>query len=81
MSLTEVLQILSVSDGFVGNDSGITHLSGSLGIRTVAVFSPTQSDIYKPCGPNVHALQIPPEKFDGVSSEYQEQIVHILLRD
>ncbi|MHC4260326.1 MAG: glycosyltransferase family 9 protein [Planctomycetota bacterium] len=53
LSLTQVLALLSCADAFVGNDSGITHLAASLGIRTVAVFGPTDSNVYRPVGPAV----------------------------
>lgn len=56
LSLTEVLSILSCSTGFIGNDSGITHLAAMLGIRTLAVFGPTSPAVYKPLGPNVTVI-------------------------
>jgi len=53
LSLTEVLGLLSCSDGFMGNDSGITHLAAGLGVKTLAVFGPTKPAVYKPIGPAV----------------------------
>ncbi|MEJ2701028.1 MAG: glycosyltransferase family 9 protein [Sedimentisphaerales bacterium] len=53
LSLAQVLAVLSYADGFVGNDSGITHLAAALGITTVAVFGPTNPAVYKPIGPAV----------------------------
>ena len=53
LSLTQVLGLLSCADGFVGNDSGITHLAAGLGIKTLAIFGPTNSAAYKPIGPVV----------------------------
>jgi len=41
LSLTQVLGLLSCADGFLGNDSGITHLS---------VFGPTNPVVYGPIG-------------------------------
>ena len=38
LSLTEVVGLLSGADAFLGNDSGITHLSAGLGAKTIAVF-------------------------------------------
>lgn len=52
-SLAEVLGLLSCADGFVGNDSGITHLAAAMGVRTLAVFGPTNPAVYKPVGPDV----------------------------
>ncbi len=53
LSLTQVLRLLSCADGFVGNDSGITHLAAGLGVRTLAVFGPTNPAVYRPIGPTV----------------------------
>jgi ADP-heptose:LPS heptosyltransferase len=51
--LAQVLGLLSCSNGFIGNDSGITHLAAALGIRTLAVFGPTNPAVYIPIGPAV----------------------------
>ena len=50
LSLAQVLEILSCANGFIGNDSGITHLAAALGVRTLAVFGPTNSVVYRPIG-------------------------------
>jgi heptosyltransferase III len=78
LSLTETLQLLSVCNTFIGNDSGITHLAGAIGAKTVAIFGPTQSSVYRPCGPNVQALQLTPEEFSVVSPKHQEQIAGLI---
>lgn len=56
LSLADVLAVLSNAAGYIGNDSGITHLSAALGIRTVAVFGPTDPAVYGPIGPDVTVL-------------------------
>lgn len=56
LSLTQVLGLLSCADAFVGNDSGITHLAAGLGVKTIAVFGPTDPDLYRPIGPAVTVL-------------------------
>jgi len=53
LSLTQALELLSCADAFLGNDSGITHLAAALGVKTIAVFGPTNPDIYSPIGPAV----------------------------
>ena len=53
LSLTQVLALLSCADAFVGNDSGIAHLAAGLAIRTIAVFGPTDPNVYRPIGPVV----------------------------
>lgn len=53
LSLNQVLGLLSCADTYIGNDSGITHLAAGLGIRTIAVFGPTDPVVYRPIGPAV----------------------------
>jgi hypothetical protein len=53
LSLEQVLELLSHANAFIGNDSGITHLAAGLGVRTLAVFGPTNPAVYKPIGPDV----------------------------
>jgi len=53
LSLTDVMKMLSCTDAFVGNDSGITHLAAVMGVKTVAVFGPSDPVVYKPLGPAV----------------------------
>jgi ADP-heptose:LPS heptosyltransferase len=53
LSLTQVLELLSCADAFLGNDSGVTHLAAALGVKTIAVFGPTNPDLYSPIGPAV----------------------------
>ena len=53
LPFSEVLGLLCCAEMYIGNDSGITHLAASLGIKTYAVFGPTNPVIYKPLGLNV----------------------------
>ena len=53
LSLTQVLGLLSCVDGFIGNDSGITHLAAALGVRTYSIYGPTNPEVYKSIGPDV----------------------------
>jgi heptosyltransferase-2 len=80
LSLVEVLGILGCSRGYIGNDSGITHLAAAVGIRTVVVFGPTDPAIYAPIGPAVSVLRNDSAAFtDIVSQEMKQQICDILL--
>jgi hypothetical protein len=38
---------------YVGNDSGITHLAAAAGAPVLALFGPTDPDVWAPRGPNV----------------------------
>ena len=80
LSLAEVLGVLGCSRGYIGNDSGITHLAAAVGIRTVVVFGPTAPAIYGPLGPAVTILQSDETDFAGaISEELQQKAVATLL--
>ena len=49
-------KLLKGAKGFLGNDSGFTHLAGYLGVRTVALFGPTDPLVWRPLGPKVEVL-------------------------
>ena len=61
----EVLEGLTVEDAarrlagaslFLGNDSGLSHLSAACGAPTVAVFGPTDPTLWSPCGDHVRVV-------------------------
>ena len=79
LSLTQVLGLLSCADGFVGNDSGITHLAAGLGVRTLAVFGPTNPAVYKPLGPAVTVFAGSAAVFDKKpSTDLQHKLLEVL---
>ncbi len=57
--LLEVAQHLQQCRGYLGNDSGITHLAGMLGVPTIALFGPSDPLIWQPPGPAVKVLSEP----------------------
>ena len=56
--LLGVAQHLQQCQRYLGNDSGITHLAGMLGIRTVAIFGPSDPTIWRPVGPDVEIIEV-----------------------
>jgi len=56
VDLSELAAILEESDIYVGNDSGITHLAAAVGIPVVALFGPSDPDMWGPRGDNVMIL-------------------------
>lgn len=54
--LISLYELLQRADGYIGNDSGVTHLSAFLKIPTVVVFGPSDSVRWHPIGPYVRAL-------------------------
>ena len=80
LSLPQVVGLLSCIDGFIGNDSGLTHLAAALGVRTLAIFGPTNPAVYRPLGPDVNVLTSKTATFTKKSSpKVQRQLMSILL--
>jgi heptosyltransferase III len=55
-TLEELAARLAGCRAYVGNDSGVSHLAGLCGAHTVALFGPTNPEIWRPIGPDVHVL-------------------------
>jgi heptosyltransferase-2 len=66
LELIETAGVLAVADGFVGNDSGITHLAAALGRPTVALFGPTDPAVWGPRGSCVRVLRAPDGRLAGI---------------
>ena len=49
-TIGELIALLSLCDGFIGNDSGCAHLAGALGIPTIAIFGSTDPGRTSPVG-------------------------------
>ena len=41
---------------YLGNDSGVSHLAGLAGARSVVLFGPTPAAVWRPLGPRVHVM-------------------------
>lgn len=73
--LVEVAEHLQHCKGYLGNDSGITHLAAMLGLPTVVLFGPSNPIVWRPVGPNVHVLHKPMLEHLSV-----EVVLYTLLR-
>jgi ADP-heptose:LPS heptosyltransferase len=49
--------VLSLCAGYLGNDSGVSHLAAALGVPTVVLFGPTDPAFWSPQGPAVRILK------------------------
>ncbi len=67
LPLREAAQVLAAAAGYLGNDSGISHLAAALGTRTVALFGPSRADRWAPRGPHVTVVQAPDGQLDRLS--------------
>jgi ADP-heptose:LPS heptosyltransferase len=53
----EVSETIRKASVYIGNDSGITHLSALLGVPTVSIFGPTDPEIWRPLGRRVKVVR------------------------
>lgn len=56
-SLMDLACVLSVCEGYIGNDSGVTHIAACLGVPVVALFGPSDSRLWGPMGANVTIIE------------------------
>ena len=59
LSLPEVAAVLARCSLFVGNDSGLMHLSAATGAPTLGLFGPSPAEHYAPSGPRAAAVVAP----------------------
>ncbi|WP_426956505.1 glycosyltransferase family 9 protein [Muricoccus radiodurans] len=69
LALPEAAALLSRAGLFVGNDSGLMHLSAAAGAPTLGLFGPTPADEYGPVGRAARAVVAPDGQMTGVSVE------------
>jgi heptosyltransferase II len=55
-TVSELIALLSLCQGFAGNDSGCMHLAGALGMPTVAIFGSTNPARTAPLGPRCRII-------------------------
>ncbi len=55
--LAQVLAFMKAANYFIGNDSGLTHLSAFMGVPTVAIFGPSSPNRWAPIGPATKVLR------------------------
>jgi ADP-heptose:LPS heptosyltransferase len=58
LSLGQLAALLSTADVYVGNDSGVTHLAAAIGVKTIALFGPTDRDEWAPRGSDVEVVTL-----------------------
>jgi heptosyltransferase III len=59
-NLRDLAQHIAGARLYVGNDSGITHLAAALGVPTLALFGPTDPQVWSPRGKQVAVLREQP---------------------
>ncbi len=56
LPLATLAGLLSRTAAYVGNDSGVSHLSAAVGTPTIALFGPTRPEQFAPLGTSVRIL-------------------------
>jgi len=64
--LADLAVMLSEARLYIGNDSGITHLSAAVGVPTVALFGPSDAAVWAPRGANVRTIISPTGRMDDI---------------
>ena len=75
--LLHIAQLLQQCICYIGNDSGITHLSSMLGIPTIALFGPTDPTIWRPVGPYVTVIHEQDLKHVVVETVLKSVLLHL----
>jgi len=84
LDLLTVAGVLAQAGLFVGQDSGITHLAGLMGVRTVALFGPTNPARWVPSGAHVTVVQGAPcfcRSWDEVSQCQEKPCLNVRQDD
>jgi heptosyltransferase-3 len=55
--LSNLADLLESAGGYIGNDSGVSHLASFLGLPSVVIFGPTDPLRWKPPGPRVEIVR------------------------
>jgi ADP-heptose:LPS heptosyltransferase len=58
LDLAKTTALLCQCHGYIGNDSGLTHLAAALGRRTLAIFGPTDPVRWSPRGADARVLSL-----------------------
>ncbi|MBI4772899.1 MAG: glycosyltransferase family 9 protein [Deltaproteobacteria bacterium] len=64
LPLDTLAAVLKISRGYIGNDSGVTHLAAATGTPTLALFGPTDPHVWGPIGEHVSILRDGPQMED-----------------
>ncbi|MFO1500273.1 MAG: glycosyltransferase family 9 protein [Verrucomicrobiota bacterium] len=62
--LPELARLMAECHGFVGHDSGISHLAAAIGLPAVVLWGDTRRELWQPLGSHVRLLSSP----EGLSS-------------
>jgi len=55
-SVESAADLVCGADAFIGNDAGMTHVAALCGVKTIALFGPTDPRVWSPLGPQCRAV-------------------------
>ena len=62
--------LLTRADRFLCNDTGVMHMAGAVGVPTVALFGPTDPDLWQPPSEEVQVIRSPRQDKDARGREF-----------
>ncbi|MFT7144071.1 MAG: heptosyltransferase-3 [Alphaproteobacteria bacterium] len=74
-SLTEAYAWMTHLTGFLGNDSGLSHLAAAADIPTVTLFGPTYEHLYAPVARRGHTIVAPARSVVNLESEAPKRLI------
>jgi len=77
LTMPELTTLLTGASLYIGNDSGITHLSAWLGLPTVALFGMSSSELWRPLGNDVRVIAAKDGAIDSISIQ---QVLDVALK-
>ncbi|MCX8057338.1 MAG: glycosyltransferase family 9 protein [Ignavibacteria bacterium] len=72
--LPKLAAIIDQSDLFISNDTGIMHVAGSTNTNLIALFGPTDPEVWAPIGKNKFYIK----KDDDINSIKPDDVTHLI---
>ncbi len=79
LTIEQAVCLLSTARLYIGNDSGVSHISGAMSIPTVSVFGTTDPRVYRPIGSHSVPIALEPDSFANPDSDAVTQVVQAAL--
>jgi len=80
LDICGVAGLLAACRGYVGNDSGISHLAAALGLPSVVLFGPSDPAVWGPRGRAVRLMRADPPTSEGLNGIAAEKVAEELAR-
>jgi ADP-heptose:LPS heptosyltransferase len=80
LDICAVAGMLAACRGYVGNDSGISHLAAALGLPSVVLFGPSDPAVWGPRGRAVRLLRADPPTSEGLGGIAADRVAEELAR-